>query len=94
MYSKIADFENPSPSVRFAHFGNGWQLLISPKLSYLYDDITCIFFTTGQDILTAGFTGAMFGGLLCASQVLNRDLVKDLTNLYNEIEEQSKKKVE
>jgi hypothetical protein len=25
---------------------------------------------TGQDVLTGGFTGALFGGFLCASSIL------------------------
>jgi all-trans-retinol 13,14-reductase len=38
-------------------------------------------FLTGQDVFTAGFVGAAFGGLLCASSVLNRNIYEDLTLL-------------
>jgi len=40
---------------------------------------------TGQDIVSCGFSGAMFGGLFCASAVLNRDLYTDLVQLRSEI---------
>ncbi len=33
---------------------------------------------TGQDVFTAGFVGAMFGGVLAASTALNRNLYMDL----------------
>jgi all-trans-retinol 13,14-reductase len=36
---------------------------------------------TGQDVVSCGFTGAMFGGLLCASTALNRNLYEDLVQL-------------
>ncbi|XP_078454598.1 all-trans-retinol 13,14-reductase [Lampetra fluviatilis] len=42
-------------------------------------------YLTGQDVLTAGFTGAMFGGLLCAWRVLNRNIYWDLLSLRNKI---------
>lgn len=52
------------------------------------------FVITNKDILNVGFVWAMFGGLIGATQVLNRDLGKEITNLSNELEEQSKKKVD
>ena len=38
-------------------------------------------FLTGQDILVAGFTGALYGGAMCASTILNRNLMLDLIKL-------------
>lgn len=38
-------------------------------------------YLTGQDILSCGFGGAMFGGLLSASAVLNRNLMSDMMEL-------------
>lgn len=40
---------------------------------------------TGQDVVSCGFTGAMFGGLFCASAALNRNLYSDLVQLRKEI---------
>lgn len=47
-------------------------------------NLNCIF-STGQDISTCGFTGAMFGGMFCAGAVLNRKLHNDLETLVKEI---------
>ena len=49
-------------------------------------------YLTGQDILTAGFTGALYSGLLTASTVLNRNLVNDLIKLKKETTKISEKK--
>ncbi|XP_072028858.1 all-trans-retinol 13,14-reductase-like [Amphiura filiformis] len=38
-------------------------------------------YLTGQDIMTCGMTGAMFGGLICACKLLNRNVMGDLANL-------------
>ena len=38
-------------------------------------------YITGQDTLLCGFTGALFGGLLCAGTMLNRNVMGDLENL-------------
>jgi len=42
-------------------------------------------YMTGQDVLSGGFMGAMFGGILCGSQILNRNLYEDLMNLRKKI---------
>ncbi|EDO43555.1 predicted protein [Nematostella vectensis] len=38
-------------------------------------------YLTGQDVLSCGFAGAMFGGLFTASTILNRNLMADLMDL-------------
>ncbi|XP_005089178.1 all-trans-retinol 13,14-reductase [Aplysia californica] len=38
-------------------------------------------YITGQDGLTAGFMGGLMNGLICSSQILNRNLYSDLQNL-------------
>ena len=42
-------------------------------------------YTPGQDVLSGGFMGAMFGGLLCGAQILNRNLYNDLLELKKKI---------
>lgn len=39
-------------------------------------------FITGQDALLCGFTGALFGGVLCAGAVLGRNVMGDLETLH------------
>ena len=43
-------------------------------------------YITGQDALLCGFTGALFGGLLCASTLLKRNVMQDLENLHAKLE--------
>jgi all-trans-retinol 13,14-reductase len=38
-------------------------------------------YLAGQDIFTCGFVGGAFGGLICASSILNRNVYNDLTVL-------------
>ena len=38
-------------------------------------------FLTGQDVFVCGFSGAMYGGLFCASSILKRNLIADLMQL-------------
>ena len=42
-------------------------------------------FMTGQDAMMCGFTGALFGGVLCASQVLRRNVIGDVEKLHAKI---------
>lgn len=38
-------------------------------------------YMSGQDVFTCGFAGATFGGLICASTVLQRNVYADLMKL-------------
>ncbi len=53
-------------------------------------------YLTGQDILSCGFTGALFGGLLAAGVVLERNVMSDLIGLHKQIakKEKAEKKVD
>ena len=43
-------------------------------------------FLTGQDAMLCGFTGALFGGLLCTGAILGRHIMGDLENLHARIQ--------
>lgn len=47
---------------------------------------------TGQDVFTCGFSGAMFGGLLAASEALNRNCVFDLMKFLSQMKKEGHKK--
>ncbi|XP_048416829.1 all-trans-retinol 13,14-reductase-like [Stegostoma tigrinum] len=49
-------------------------------------------YLTGQDIFSCGFTGAIHGGLICASRVLHRNLYNDITNLKKKMKKTKQKK--
>ena len=44
-------------------------------------------YLTGQDSLSCGFVGALFGGLLCAGAVLGRNVFGDLQELHKKTRE-------
>jgi len=48
---------------------------------------------TGQDLFTCGFSGAMFGGLLAASEALNRNCFFDLMKITGQLKTQEAKKM-
>ena len=45
-------------------------------------------FFAGQDIMTAGLTGAMFGGLFCAGEILHRNLYNDLLAVRKQLKKE------
>lgn len=49
-------------------------------------------FLTGQDTLVCGFSGAMYGGVLCASAVLRRNVMADMMRLRNSLKRLANKK--
>jgi len=51
-------------------------------------------YLTGQDVFTCGFVGAAFGGLLCASKVLDVNLLKDLVEFIKVYRKQMPRVVE
>ncbi|XP_066955488.1 all-trans-retinol 13,14-reductase-like [Macrobrachium rosenbergii] len=63
-------------SARFSLWNNA---LLRPKT-----DIPGLFLT-GQDICSCGFSGALWGGFLCAGAVLQRNIMNDLTVLHRRV---------
>lgn len=51
-------------------------------------------YLTGQDISTCGFAGGLYGGLLTAASILNRNLFKDLVQLTKAIRKEKKAKTD
>ena len=49
-------------------------------------------FLTGQDILSAGVTGAAYAGVLTASAVLERNVLNDLMDIKGRIKRKNTKK--
>lgn len=49
-------------------------------------------YLTGQDVVTCGFSGAMFGGVFCVSSILQRNLVAELANMKKELQDLKKEK--
>lgn len=49
-------------------------------------------YLTGQDIFVSGFTGALFGGVLAAGAVLERNTLRDLMGIHKSIKIQKNKK--
>lgn len=47
-------------------------------------------FLSGQDVVSCGFSGAMFGGLFCASAILQTNLLKDLISAKKELQQKKK----
>lgn len=51
-------------------------------------------YLTGQDVCSCGFSGALWGGLMSAWTILERNILKDLTNLHKAIKAEVKAKIE
>jgi len=49
-------------------------------------------YLTGQDIMSCGFTGALYAGLLTASSVLGRNCMSDLISLHKRLNHVEKRK--
>ena len=47
-------------------------------------------YLTGQDVLSCGFSGALYGGLFCAMSIAKRNLIADLTKLTKQIRKAKK----
>ena len=48
-------------------------------------------YLSGQDVFSCGFTGALFGGLLAAGTVLERNVMNDLIGLHKFLVREEKK---
>lgn len=48
-------------------------------------------YMTGQDVLSCGIAGALNGGLLCAAEILGRNLLMDMIEAKNRFGMGSKK---
>ncbi|XP_068202476.1 all-trans-retinol 13,14-reductase-like [Palaemon carinicauda] len=72
-------------SERFSLWNNA---LLRPKT-----DIPGLFLT-GQDVCSCGFSGALWGGFLCAGAVLQRNIMNDLAVMHKIIKMESKAGVE
>ena len=48
-------------------------------------------FLTGQDVMVCGFSGGMYGGLMCASAILQRNIMEDLLQVKRELQKKRKK---
>ena len=51
-------------------------------------------FLTGQDVMACGFSGAMYGGLLCAMSITRRNLMDDLIKAAKRAKSELKDKKE
>ena len=54
-------------------------------------DIPGLYFS-GQDIMSCGFTGALYAGLLTASSALGRNCMSDLISLHKKLNRVEKRK--
>merc|ERR1712086_997395 len=51
-------------------------------------------YLSGQDILSCGFTSALYSGILTASVVLKRNAMIDLVKLHKKLKANEKSKIE
>jgi len=54
----------------------------------------CYLFFSGQDVFSAGYSGALHGGLLCASSVVDHCLYVDLLLQQKKLKRKVVKKLE
>lgn len=63
------------------------------EIYYINKYINCNFSVSGQDVFSCGIIGAMHGGLLCASAVLNQIIYIDLFLLKKKLKRDKAKEM-
>lgn len=78
---------NHCAASRFTEAGYVRSRVANVVCEMFMQDMTSFIYVPGQDIFFCGVVPALVSGLLCASQILKRNLINDLLKLQKHIEE-------